>query len=422
VTGENENGSGSDAGDQRLSAAQRRRRQQRAAADKADAEAAASVRVVEVAPAARPAGMRLRHWLVILAFLLAVVLPTGVAGWYLYTLAADQYASRVGFTVRKEETGSAFEILGGITELSGSSSSDTDILYEFIQSQEMVREVNARLDLGTMYRRPENDPVFALKDDATIEDLMDYWGRMVRIQYDPGTGLIEVEARAFTAEDSREISRAIFALSSDMINTLSAVAREDTTRYAKEELDQAVERLKEARLALTRFRNETQIVDPTADIQGQMGLLNNLQAQLASTLIELDLLSNSTRESDPRIEQAKRKIEVIQARIQDERRKLGTSGGTGGDEGYAEVIGQFESLQVDREFSEKAYVSALSAYDTAVAEARRQSRYLAAYVKPTLPESAEYPQRELILAVVFLVMFGIWCLLVLIGYSFKDRR
>ena len=87
-----------------------------------------------VRPPAKPARLRLRHVIIVLSFVLWVVLPVAVSGWYLYTVARDQYASHVGFSVRTEEIGSAIELLGGITELSGSSSSDTDILYEFIQS------------------------------------------------------------------------------------------------------------------------------------------------------------------------------------------------------------------------------------------------------------------------------------------------
>lgn len=379
------------------------------------------VKLVEVAPAARLARLRLRHRLAMLSFVLCVLLPVlGMAG-YLYRFAADQYASTVGFTVRTEEAGSAMEILGGLTSLSSASSSDTDVLYKFIQSQKLVREMDARLNLRTIYRKPATDPVFTLAPDASIEDLVAYWERMVRIYYDPGTGLMEIEARAFDPADARAISSEIFARSSQMINTLSAVARDDTTRYAREELDTAVARLKEARQALTLFRNETQIVDPSADIQGQMGLLSSLNAQLATSLIDLDLLAETTRDTDPRVEQARRQIAVIEKRISEEREKLGVGTNHNG-RAYADLVGQFEALQVDLEFAEKAYVSALSAYDTAVAEARRQSRYLAAYIEPTLAETPLYPQRAIILLVSAFALFGLWAVSVLIYYSLRDRR
>lgn len=367
------------------------------------------------------AGLKQRHKFLVISFVLMVVAPFFAMGAYLYLVANDQYASRLGFTVRTEETGSAMDILGGLTRLSSASSSDTDILYKFIQSQELVELIDADLDLRTLYSKPEFDPVFALAPDSSIEDLVEYWKRMVRIYYDPGIGLMEIEVRAFDPLDAQRIGQDLFQRSSERINQLSAIARDDTMRNARDELDTAIERLKAARLALNQFRNETQIVDPSADIQGQMSLLNSLNAQLAEALIELDILTQTTRTSDPRLEQAERRILVVERRIQEEREKLGVSQGTTG-RAFADLVGEFQSLQVDLDIAEKTYVSALAAFDTAAAAARRQSRYLAAYIEPTLAQTALYPNRPVILLVGGFVIFGVWALSVLIIYSLRDRQ
>ena len=379
------------------------------------------VKAPPIPPAARPARMHPRHWLILLSFLLTVLVPITGIGVYLYSFAADQYVSKVGFSVRKEEGGSAFDVLGSLASISGSSSTDTDILYEYIQSQELVADAEKALDLSHIYQKPQKDPVFSLKDNASIEDLVDYWLGMVRVFYDPGTGLIEVEVRSFDPQDSHRIASYIFSRSSEMINQLSAVARDDIRKYAKEDLDKAIERLKIARSALTKFRNAKQIVDPTADIQGQMGLVNSLNAQLASALIELDLLQSTTQESDPRVRQAENKIVVIKNRIQEERAKLGV-GNTDGSNAFADVVEEFERLQVDQEFAEKTYILSLSSFDKAVGETQRKSRYLAAYVKPTLAQTPLYPQRTILMIVSLLLLFGIWSISVLVYYSLKDRR
>ena len=61
-------------------------------------------------------------------------------------------------------------------------------------------------------------------------------------------------------------------------------------------------------------------------------------------------------------------------------------------------------------------------YDAAQAESRRQSRYLAAYVRPTLAESSRYPERPLLLGLAALFIFLVWSTLVLVVYALKDRR
>lgn len=378
---------------------------------------------VVVRPMATPTRFRRRYWGLILSFLLFVVIPVTASAWYLYTRAADQYASTLGFTVQRESFSSAADLLGGLAAIGSTSSHDSDILYEYIGSQELVAAVDARLDLGRLYsRHADTDPLLSFDPGGTIEDLTAYWNRMVRVSYDGSSGLMELRVLAFDPDDARTIATAIYDQSSKMINQLSAGARADAMRYASEDLDRAVERLKTAREALTQFRLANQIVDPTADIQGQMGLLNNLQGQLAEALIDLDLLSGSAREGDPRLAQAQKRIDVIQARIADERKKFGATGVGPGGENYATTVSDYERLTVDREFAERAYTAALAAHDSARTEAARQSRYLTIYIQPTRAEQAEFPQRALWIAVIALFGFLIWAILCLVYYSLRDRR
>ncbi|WP_299606633.1 capsule biosynthesis protein [uncultured Tateyamaria sp.] len=378
-------------------------------------------------PSAPPARTRSRHWVALISFLVMVVVPVIVSFWYLTERAAPRYASMSGFSVRNEEVGSAVDLLGAVTQISGSSSSDPDILYQFIQSQELVARADAALNLRALWAKgdPDHDPVFAYHPPGTIEDLVTYWERMVGVYSDSGTGLIDVEVQAFSPEDARRINQFIYDESSEMINRLSAIAREDATRYARDELETTVEQVKVARQALTRFRNETQIVDPEASIQSQMGILSSLQAQLAETLIDLDiLLQTSSRQDDPRIIQTRRRIEVIEVRINEEQQKLGLgdSGGATDEDAFANLVGEYERLLVDREFAEQSFAASRTAYDAAVAEARRQTRYLAAHVQPTLAESAKYPQVYQALGLVGLFSFLLWAILALSAYALRDRR
>ncbi len=380
---------------------------------------------VVIRPLAGKAKRKSRHWGLITAFLVIVLLPVAATTWYLLERAEDQYASTVAFTVRSEDVSSAADLIGGIAPALGGTSSngDADILYEFIRSQALVKQIDTDLDLRSYYTRNRHrDPIFHFNPDGTIEDLTRYWQRMVRISYDVSSGLMELRVLAFSAQEAQEIAQAIFEKSTVMINALSAIAREDATRYAREDLDLAVERLKEAREALTAFRISSEIVDPTADVQGQMGLLNLLQEQQVAALIEFDLLSNSTRDGDPRLEQARRRIDIIEDRIRQERRKFGVGAGGNNDASYAETIAGFERLTVDREFAEQAYAAALAAFDGARAEANRQSRYLAAYIQPTLAERPEFPNRPLLIGVVSLFSFLIWAILALSYYALRDRR
>ncbi len=56
------------------------------------------------------------------------------------------------------------------------------------------------------------------------------------------------------------------------------------------------------------------------------------------------------------------------------------------------------------------------------AEARRQSRYLAAHVEPTLAERALYPRRATITGLAALFLLLGWSVLMLVWYNVRDNR
>ena len=352
-------------------------------------------------------------------FLAFVALPTLATGGYLFGVAQDQFASTAGFAVRSEETSTALGMLSGLsglTSVSGTVASDSNILYEYIQSQEMALRVDARLNLRRIYALPD-DPVFALDPTTSVEGLTRFWRRVVTVDYDHSTGLITLSAHAFTAADARAVAQAVIEESSIKVNALTEVARTDATRYAEADLDLAATRLSAARVALTQFRSSSQIVDPADDIRGQMGIVHTLEAQKAAAMVDLNLVGPAAQANDPRIVNAQRRIEVIDKLIAQERARFGGEGDT-----YSTKLGEFERLGVEREFAERAYVAALTAHDNAKAEAQRKSRYLATYVAPTLAETAEYPRRATLTATVFGFTLLLWGIALLVYYSLRDRR
>ncbi|MEL7105799.1 MAG: hypothetical protein AAGM21_07755 [Pseudomonadota bacterium] len=374
-------------------------------------------------PPAQPARVKPRHYGLLVSFLLVVVAPVALSAWYLWAWAADQYESTLAFSVRQEDAPAPSALFGAFTGLSPTTASDTDVLYAFLESQDLVARLDARLDLRAIYGAPAaEDPIFAFDPTGTIEDLTRYWRWMTKVAYDPGTGLIELRVRAFDATDAHGLASLVLEESTKLINGLSDAAREDAMRYAQADLADAVAQLTDAREKLTAFRAETQIVDPGADIQGRMGLLAELQARLADELIRVDLLELRTRSDDPRLNEGRQVTDAIEARIAAERRRLGAGEMQVTGKDYATTLAEFSRLAVDLEIAEETYASARAARDIARAEARRQNRYLAAHVQPTRAERATAPDRGLIISVASFFLFLGWGLAALVYYSLRDRR
>lgn len=376
-----------------------------------------------VVPAPTSARIRFRHGLLAASFVFCVLLPLAATVLYLYTRAAPQYHSETAFSVRSAEVGAsgAASILGALTMVGGGGgASDTDILFDYIRSQEMVQAVDAKLDLRTIYNRPgSRDFVFSLGKAPSIEALTAYWNRMVSVAIDSQGGIIHVRANAFTPEDATAIADAILTESSALVNRLSDQAREDAIRFTRDELAETQENLKEQRAKIADFRRENRLVDPGADVAGQMGLLSAMQSELAKAMVERDQLLSFVGEDDQRVIQAGRRIDAIEKRIDAERSTLGAEGS---DTTLTDVVGTYEELKVDLEFAQAAYTQALAAETAARVEARRQSRYLAPHVTPTTAEEALYPRRALIAGLALLFLSLGWGILMLLYYNVRDGR
>ncbi|KGJ20137.1 capsule biosynthesis protein, partial [Paracoccus sanguinis] len=374
-------------------------------------------------PPAAAATPHRRHWMLMVSFVLLVLLPSALWGWYLWTRAVDQYISTVGFSVRREEGGSPMDMFGGIFGSTASSTaSDTDILYEFIRSPDMVSRAETELNIREMFSRPwPSDFIFAFDPSGTIEDLTEYWRRQVKIYYDDKSGIITVRTAAFAPQDAKALADEIFVESEKVVNALSDQARIDATKQSEVALEKARGVLTEARQAMTAFRVRTRIVDPTIDLGAQMSVMTALQGQLAEARVAYDTLKTNARAGDQRLIQAERRIASLEGQIEAERAKFG--GDDSGDgQNYAQLMADYERLKVDLEFAEGAHQTARVAHEAALASAQRQMRYLAAHISPTAAERSVEPNRPWLMAMGAALALVLWSIMTLVYYSIRDRR
>jgi capsular polysaccharide transport system permease protein len=119
----------------------------------------------------------------------------------------------------------------------------------------------------------------------------------------------------------------------------------------------------------------------------------------------------------------KSEIQALERQVEEERAKLGKAAEAAphGQESLGGLVANYEELLVEREFSEKAYMSALSSLERARVEADRQQRYLASVVRPTLPQEALYPKRILAAVSFFFIAVVLWALGVLVAYAVRDH-
>jgi capsular polysaccharide transport system permease protein len=348
-------------------------------------------------------------------FALTVLLPLCMLALYMTAFARPQFTSTVAFTVRSAEHGGMSDALTGFAQFAGASrNTDALILAEFLQSQTLLERLDRRLDLVRHYAAPfDRDPLFALAPSASIEARLTHWRRMLHVQSDPSSGLLELRIHAFSPEMAQLIARELLVESRTLLNELNADARTGTTARAEAELATARDRLTEARAALTAFRTESRILDPNSDFEGRAGVLRHLQGQLAQALVEQDIAGVGVTEA-PR-------IGALRDRIEAERTRLVRAPGAEGLD-YPVLLAMHERLTADRDFAEAAYRTARTALDLTLAQAARLDLYLAVYVQPTLPERADHARPLGVIGLAALFLCLVWAIATLMRSAILDRR
>ena len=150
-------------------------------------------------------------------------------------IAADQYHSSSSFSVRSIDSAQPSDILGMFSQAgAGSTLSDSYVLIDFIRSERMVQAIDEAFGLDSVFAPRGADYFYGIGRDLPIEDKLEYWRRMVSINFDHTSGIMELEVKAFTPEDSQKIAAFIIAQSERLINDLSLSARDSRPQVVGE--------------------------------------------------------------------------------------------------------------------------------------------------------------------------------------------
>lgn len=354
-------------------------------------------------------------------FFLVFIVPSVIGGWYYATQATDRYATGASFVVRGLEGGGSVDLIGSVTGFTstGSTTSDSYIIRRYLESPDLVRELDQTLKLREHYSNPSIDPISRYGIDQPFEEFVLYWSRRINTTYDATTGIVTFEVQAFDAEMTLALASEVLGAANRLVNALSESARRDSVQFATTEVERAEERLRSAQLALQEFRATEGSVDPAMNAALDAQRIAQLETQLADLSSRIITLSATMDSDAPVLMQRVREAEALKQLIDEQRAAIGAQQTNG--TATADILAEFESLQIEQTFAQQRYASALTSLETARIDADRQQRYLAIFSRPFLPEEAIYPYRIRNILIVMAAAFAFWAITTLFGYAIRDH-
>ena len=354
------------------------------------------------------------------SFLIVCGTPTLVAAIYYGLFASDVYVSESRFAIRSSGSGASATGLAAIlsSPIVSSGSQDSLVVTDYVKSHDMLNKVQSELDVRAHYSDKKHDLLSRLEQEASSEDLLEYFDRRIELIRDSSSDVITLKVHAYSPEFAQSLAKVIIEQSEDLVNRMSIRMEQDALSVARNEVERLAGKLKHASDQLTLFRNENQSLNPAAESSTMVELVANIEGQLLETRTELSEKLAFMREGSSEIVSLRNRIKVLSRQLSLEKGRI--SGKTGGTE-LSGLIDSYQPLVLDQEIAQQQYTSALTSMELARLEAQRKKQYLVPFILPSLPDDALEPRRFMSVVTVFIAALIIYLIGGLFWSALRDH-
>lgn len=355
---------------------------------------------------------------IIASFVAFVLGPTLVASVYWGLVASKQYSTEAKFALRTGES-SALDSLGSIVGVAGSQQAqDAQIVTNFIRSRAIVELLDKTIDLRSIYSRGDVDYFSRFDRLDPIEDLEKYWRKRVDASIDAMSGIISVNVRAFTPDESLALTTKIVELSERLVNELSTRSRRAALEQARSELARAERRLEATTAAMRNARDAQGVVDAKAAAEALDKLITTLRLELSHA--EESLATQAGAQDAPQVRILNARIQSLKNQIAEYSAQIAGEKSAGGDS-MAKRLGALSRQQTELDLARQQYAFAAAAFESARVDIETQHAYLVSFLRPTLAEKSTYPRRWWEWSIIVAPSVLGWAVMAAIAFLVRDH-
>ncbi|WP_416409244.1 hypothetical protein [Agrobacterium rosae] len=354
-----------------------------------------------------------------------VIIPGLIAGIYYFVFASGQYISESRMVVRTIGVSEQFdtsEKRDGRSIIGGDSlTQDSYIVANYIQSPQIVRLLNERIQLHDMFSRADVDYFSRLPKDARFEDLHKFWTRQVDTYVDGPSGIIILTIRAFSPGDAVKISKASLQAADEMIDTISEKAKHDLIQRGENDVTLALAEYRKALDHLREYQNKTGILDPLASAKMSNAIIAKLTEQKLTLSVSLNSLVAGGAENTARGRELKRSIQAIEDQIRLRQDSVAGATPSSGVQ-ISSSMAEFSRLETQRVVTQALYESTVRNLDTAKSTALKRTTFISVFSDAHIPEESRYPDRFSQWIILLGGLLTLWMTGTLIWMSIEDHR
>ncbi|MEP6588754.1 MAG: chain-length determining protein [Polaromonas sp.] len=351
----------------------------------------------------------------------AAVIFSLLSAFYWLVVASDRYVSEAHVIIQRTDLagGQSMDfssLLGG----AGGSRADQLLLRDHLLSVDMLKKLDASLNLRAHYSNSARDPFSRMWSKNTeMEWFYRHYLSRVNVEFDDYAGVLMIKAQGYDPQTAHAITSQLVEEGERFMNQMAHSLAQDQVTFLEKQVRQMNERAMQARQAVLSYQNKKGLVSPQATAENIAGIVAKLEAQRTEQQTQRSALQAYLVPDHPNIVQINQQIAAVDKQIvQEQGRLTSTTGNT-----LNLTVEEFQRLQMEATFAQDVYRTALVALEKGRIEATRSIKKVSVIQAPTQPEYSLEPRRyynTLVFMLVAMLLAGVAHLLAAIVRDHKD--
>lgn len=312
-----------------------------------------------------------------------------VAYWL---FSSDRYVSEATVIIQSTEqigvpTLDISAMLGG---LGGVSKPDQLLLREHLLSVDMLKKLDAALDLRAHYSDSRRD--FASRmwfRDASIEWFHRHYLSRVEVAFDDYAGVLRIRAQAYDAATAQAIAAMLVKEGERFMNEMSHALARAQVSFLDKQVALTQEQVLQASKALLDFQNQKGLASPKATVESIYAIIAKLEGQRTELQTQLASLPHNLDRNHPTRKSLQQSLQAVERQIAREHAKLASTSG----KPLNSLVEEEQRLELELQFKQDLYKTSLVGLEKGRMDAARTLKQVSVLQVPVLPEYAWEPRR-----------------------------
>ncbi len=351
-----------------------------------------------------------------LTFLYFAALAAAIA--YLWLFTQDRFVTNAEFKVSKQDTGG---ITGGLVQLalpglSDSGSADSQITIGYIDSADLLFDLEKEFHLLEHYSSPPSDYVFRLSKNANLEERLKYYRDRIGAHFDPISGMTVISVDTFKPQLSKDIATSLLKKSEAFINVINQNIADQQLSFVRSEVERTAKNVENVNKELITLQNEHNFISPDEVISASLKVVQQMRIELLKSEAELSSILRDSPNS-PRIDSIRSRIRSLNELIDIETAKLS---GPEKDR-MNQLLVQFKQLELRLEFATRLRSGAEMMLEKNRVDASSRSRFFTVVQNPYIPEDVAIPRRPYATVTILILGILVFFILRALSHSIFER-